>query len=578
MEYSDHFLQVHSELAPTLPVEVFADSIEPASIGLADRSEYYAPVQFFVQISKPVPGGVSGTLQLELPVHGNSGWLADLKTRIGRIMNNNVNVDSVRTVDGTLLETYAPDDLPTVGRLYVHNTAGSRVVLSAPPATIPREYSVHKERDVRSWVERFVQGSVSESVGRVLAAKAPAVHELEAAVRVGGAVQQELERCVRAHEPEWERFVSAHHVLPDGKRDPQQVMQRATGIMLEHIREHLRASSRAVQEHVAHVTAQLAGAETLFVSAPTGKNAVATSGPRLFQRIVDDALTMPTLEHELVGAVYSERGPHKPLPQPPRLVDARVTNAALAHHPMNAQLHHTLLPLRGAYPSYYIARHTRHDMSAQAPYPSANVMDTYRAYHKFARMHPVPPALKVARRNGVLVALPTTTIEARMRSRLVECEGNTSSSDEEKEEMVMGELPTFVPIACRHCGDAGACGCGSKRHNRRHRSQERESVKAALPPLRPVGAALPPLRPLGTEFPRLVPIECEDCDKSPCICTALPTLAPIGCHNCGRSSSSCGCKKEKKKEKKHVGAAASDGSDSEDYDFSRLPKVSDIFA
>lgn len=60
------------------------------------------------------------------------------------------------------------------------------------------------------------------------------------------------------------------------------------------------------------------------------------------------------------------------------------TNAAIGeHHPWNAQVHHTLQPVAGSYPTYYNTLHTKQDMSEKASY-AGDVQDTYRAYHMFA--------------------------------------------------------------------------------------------------------------------------------------------------------------------------------------------------
>jgi len=613
MAFSERFLIAHSALAPTVAPEVFAEVAQPAALGFASRADYYAPVTFCVQISRPVSGGVSGALQLELPVHSNPRWLDDLKGRVARITGREC--EALCTVNGTPLEALAPHQLANAGKLFVHISAdggGRAALLAAPPARIPPEYSVHKVRDLRAWVAQFVRGNAAPAVAAALAGKAQAVHELEAAIRPGGVVQQQLERHLRetvgnadgVSHSSWADFVGAHCLDPTAKRDPEVVLRRASETLLSYVRAHVRASARAIQEHVAQVAAQLAGADSVLVAQQQQSHGGANTkaGTQLFQRVMDDALASPALEHELVSILYTETGAQQQQQQkvaPPRLMDARGARH-LHHHPMNAQLHATLLPLRGAYPSYYIAQHTRRDMSAQAPYPSSNVVDTYRAYHKFARMHPVPPALKVMRTaDQRLVAAPA--VEARMRERLRPVDGefassSESESDDERPERVMGAAPTLVPLMGAAPtlvpleGAAPIEGCHARRHKKKQDKDKRRddyymAAPIGFPALKPIEGGAQLVGCSGNYYSSSSSSDSEVVEER----IGGPVLVPIeGCHGRRRRSKRRGEKDERGEYMEaSIGPgafptlvpveAAEDeiGSDSED--FSHLPAVADIF-
>jgi len=100
--------------------------------------------------------------------------------------------------------------------------------------------------------------------------------------------------------------------------------------------------------------------------------------------MMDDDATKKDIEEAIRRVVGLPAAPKKK-----QAVQAKIG----AHHPFNAQIHNTLQPLAGSYPSYYNVMHTKQDMTAEAPY-AGDLLTTYRKYCAFAGVPLVPETPK----------------------------------------------------------------------------------------------------------------------------------------------------------------------------------------
>ncbi len=114
--------------------------------------------------------------------------------------------------------------------------------------------------------------------------------------------------------------------------------------------------------------------------------------------------------------------------------DGTIKSNISDHHPWNAQIHHTLLPVAGVYPAYYNAMHTKNNMASDAPFVG-NAQATYAAYHMFVGA-PASPA-------GVVVDPIACHAKGHSRRR-------SSSSSSDEDERVKGNIaPPVIPVGER---------------------------------------------------------------------------------------------------------------------------------
>jgi hypothetical protein len=570
MSYSPSFVSVHKRLAPAIPIGRFASYVNPQAIGFNSESDFYAPIQFSVQVAN----GVTGALRLDIATQKNSNWRSDMKDRLATTLGVSSSIE-LRTVTGKNLDQVGDAQLENVGKLNVYDAkTGKLIRLPALPSSVPPEYRATKVMDLHQWAQKL-ENYVPDVVAGVLKGKDK--HEVEEALRIDGSVQKAIEDKIQNGASfGWNEFVRLHQSnsskaqIP--KEEAQKLLRKVSKQILTYVRSFVGAASEQVNSYIASEQAQknkstLLNKEDEHLLKPIlsvahaelfGKNKVSSS---LYQTLVEDALSMPTLQKSLVASVYNfdlsapERKSTTAVVSSVRPAMKRIVSAVSYHHPMNAHTHHTLLPLRGSYPADYIVRHTRQDMSAKAPF-IGNATKVYEAYHKFSGAHAAPPPLRIKR--GVIIQsslpklIPIESVQSSL-PKLIPIESVQSSlpklipidcthpskskthsreSSDEIEGLIQSSLPKLIPIDCSHTsrrkshsrkssdeieglieGRYTSKGKKKASQNRGRRGSSSES-SSDEDGFRKMGSAMPPLIPINAKssskaMPKLIPINAD---------------------------------------------------------------------
>jgi hypothetical protein len=492
MQFSPAFKQLHRTLGRSLSLEQLANIANPAALGLSGKRDFYEPVKFGLTLTT-----AGDAINIGVPVAENESWLSELKRRVASTLDFPVDGAGLefRTINEVPLQLLAVQALPSVGHLNVYRN-GVLVRLPELPK-VPIQFSVTKLAALNAWVKQNVGRDLAESIAKELLVGKD-VHEIDAAVASDGAVAKR----VRDHFAKgWPTFLQTYHM--DSPSDisgamADQALDRVTRHVLRSIRSFVKASSALIQQQVAARKAQQAMAKIdkkqteedvdLFKSV-LGPATVATEASgnegKLFRSLMMDALSAPQLQQLIVSSIYCA----------PLMASGGAAAAAVMatkplsskaqqhqHHPWYRHVHETLLPLRGSYPSDYMVRHTKQDMSISAPY-AGDALQTYQRYHLYSGKLPVPPGLVV--RGGVPQPIeghwPHDKKKKRRKSK--------------KDEGIMGEMPPLVPLA-----------------NKRRLIPISEIIGSPImPPLKPIQGAMPALVPIhnGHIMPKLVPISCH---------------------------------------------------------------------
>ena len=84
--YTKQVQYLHKQVAPMLPVDAFVELLEPQKIGLTSKDQFYSPVRFAVQVAGPIHGPAGGAMYVDVPVHANPQWYADMKQRFAGML------------------------------------------------------------------------------------------------------------------------------------------------------------------------------------------------------------------------------------------------------------------------------------------------------------------------------------------------------------------------------------------------------------------------------------------------------------------------------------------------------------
>ncbi len=319
-KFTRQVLYLHEQLAPEFDIESFVDALDPKAIGLSDKSQFYAPVNFSVQIC----GGINapaGAITLAVPVHANPQWLDTMKRRFAKMVGMGsvgkrmdfrmVNGQSISTMTGDV------DELTRVGKLnfFVDNKL---VRLPSMPET-PIEYSVTKVPNIQAWYKDMAT-ELPELLADELINKTAV--EVDAAIRPDGPVQRRIERHIASTSNAWTEFVRSHHMnSPDAMSDAdaKDTLKAIGKEILIEIRRFIAASKPEIDRHIAAVENKKAQKELKAIeghdsehyapllSVPTTIFAPGKiNGLALYRRLVDDALCSPVLERAVVDTVYNK--------------------------------------------------------------------------------------------------------------------------------------------------------------------------------------------------------------------------------------------------------------------------------
>jgi len=174
---------VHRLLAPRVPIEHFVEALNPKALGLEDRSQFFAPIAFGVQISGPI-GGAAGGIRVEVPVHANpKGWLPLMKSRFARMIGMpklRAEEMEFRTITGAPLQSIPVESLNRVGKLNLFVQGELLRMPEVPP--IPIEYSTNKMADIATWITERVEQALPDVLASTLQKHCQSAASLEKAL------------------------------------------------------------------------------------------------------------------------------------------------------------------------------------------------------------------------------------------------------------------------------------------------------------------------------------------------------------------------------------------------------------
>lgn len=327
--YTKQVHDVHRLLAPLMRIDQFVAALKPSALNLEDRSQFYAPIAFGVQISGPI-GGAAGAIRVEVPVHANpDGWLPLMKSRFARMVGMpELRADEMefRTVTGAPLQSVPVDALPRVGKLnlFVH---GELLRMPEVPA-IPIEYSTNKMQDIARWITDRVEQAMPDLLASALQKHCHSASALETALLPDGPVQRAIEQCVVGdNASEWTEFVRTRHMHSPDALAPEEAMKSAKQIArdtLVHLRTLVQSAAPQIKEALgAQEAARLAadmrrkagsgkGDAHLFASLLGSEASGSGSGssiPQLMQTLAEETCTSPALQKAIATALHT-----RPLP------------------------------------------------------------------------------------------------------------------------------------------------------------------------------------------------------------------------------------------------------------------------
>lgn len=427
-QYTDFFKRIHQRLGSNIPIHRFAELANPQGLGLGSKQDFYAPVRFSVQVCGSITHP-SGTIRMDIPVHANKAWYADLKQKLaGTLGLGSRCFIELRTVTGKPLNEVDPDRLSHVGNLQVFVDGKQKRFAEMPK--VPIEYSVTKRQELRKWQLEAVRDlplKIADELHRKNAI------EVDAAIRVDGSVQKIIETHLRKSVPKWSEFVRVHHTNSPkiaSESDADVMLRTISTDMLGHIRSFIAASKERINKHISAVESKQLAASmgknakhvAPILGAPLpGASSSLENGHELYSTLVEHAFKSPTLERSVLETLFMAPMASSVVKRHAELVPVR---KIATHHPWYGQIH-SLLPLRGTYPSNYIAGHTKRDMSVNAPYPKGDMAKTYKAYHLFSGQHIAPPSM-------VISCGPIKKKKSKSKNREVESHGYDEMENEKK--------------------------------------------------------------------------------------------------------------------------------------------------
>ncbi len=425
MEFNDHFKLVHQTIGSGYTIEQLASIVDPTRLGYRSKNELYAPVALAIQVNDKT------AIRLNVPVHSDENWYNNVRERLAQSM---AKPELAKKIE---LTTVTGKPVTMVDSKVLANVGTLKMIINGEPSNVdssiavPLEYSFAKRENLARWVEKTAK-SLPDAIAKELFKKDAA--GVDAAIKRDGTVHKIIQEHMRknAQNGDWNQHVRVHHVNP-GVSDPASVMNAVSKTVLSQVRAYIGASSERLKQYIANVvqTAEVASAVDAPIlgqrSATTTVAGKSEDGHALYKKLVEDTMASQQLAEYMINSLHtatSHVAVNKKVDsnRPAKMVVSKIE----PHNPLFAQIHHTLLPIRGTYPSHYLARHNDVDMKASAAYPG-NLDDTYKAYHLLSNRHTAPPGL-ILNAGKPMRNMPTAAaaavagksdVKSVMRSRLV---------------------------------------------------------------------------------------------------------------------------------------------------------------
>jgi hypothetical protein len=517
MKYSQPIRNVHRILGNAVTLEQLARIADPSALGLNKKADFYEPTQFSVRIG--APQDVAGVLRFAVPVVQNENWYGELKRRVATTIGQQASNLDLQTINGTSIERVPASQLGSLGHLMVYSN-GVQVRLAKVPA-VPIEFSATKLNALHGWIAgKVCNAELGDGIAKLLSGKE--AHEIDEAISTGGAVSNLIRKHIESassSSSSWQEFARIYNVdSPIAMADTtaRHVLDRVTKHMLRGVRSYIKASSAQIQENIATQKSKQAMTKQLQkgnrddaeLFTPVLGNVTATqpsdAGYRLFRSLMKDAFSSPQLQQAISNSIYRApviTTPTTPMLAAPIAAAAAAESSEFKNHPWYHHVHETMLHLRGSYPSDYMARHTKQNLSATAPY-IGDALQTYQRYHLYSGRLPVPPGREV--RNGVLIECNHGATKGSWSSSKRRRGGRRPPSSSSN---MAGHIEARIPatINCRN----------------ENEEEEAASVESKMPDLIPIQGAITKSAP-----PRLIPLS-EIIGDQAAITSKMPDLIPI---------------------------------------------------
>lgn len=308
--FTPQILYLHSQLAPDSYIERFVDLLDPKTVGLTDKSQFYAPVQFTVQVCGGI-NAAAGAIRLDVPVHANPNWLQVMKNRFSGMcgITNPKSLD-FKTITGQSISEFAPDDLSRVGKLNVF--VNDKLLRLPEMPTVPVEFSVSKANHIQKWFNEKVAPALPEAIASQLA-KCTSEHEINQAIEPNGAVQKTIEKSIRASLDggSWTEFVRTHHMnsptyMP--KDFSADTLKTISTDMLYTVRQFVGAASGDIEAYLSHLRSKKMTKDPDFapVLGKVNNNTPKINGQKMYNKLMQDAFATPAVLHNVVNTLFTQ--------------------------------------------------------------------------------------------------------------------------------------------------------------------------------------------------------------------------------------------------------------------------------
>jgi hypothetical protein len=308
--FTPRILYLHSQLAPESSVERFADLLDPKTVGLTDKSQFYAPVRFNVQVCGGI-NAAAGAIRLDVPVHANPNWLQVMKSRFSGMCGvpNAASMD-FKTITGKSISEFAPDDMSQVGKLNVF--VNNKLLRLPEMPTVPVEFSVSKSDHIQKWFNEKVATVLPEVIASELS-KCNSEHEINKAIEPNGAIQKTIEKTIRASldGKSWTEFVRTHHMNSPSympKEFSADTLKVISSEMLHNVRQFVGAASNDIESYLAHIRSKKLSKDPDFapVLGKVNNNTPKINGQKMYNKLMQDAISTPSLVHNVVDTLFTQ--------------------------------------------------------------------------------------------------------------------------------------------------------------------------------------------------------------------------------------------------------------------------------
>lgn len=299
----------HRQLAPNVPIGQLVEYLNPTLLGLENKAQFYAPIQFAIHVAGPI-SGPAGALRLAVPVYKNPEWLPVLKARIGKLVGAplGATIDLV-TLGNKSIASFPEDQLHRIGKLNVM-VDGKRVRLATLPS-VPVEYATNKVASISSWYSDVKHG-LPELLANEFMHKSAA--QLDKALSPNGTVKALIAKHIADTTTDWTEFVRVHHMNSPYEIHPagaQKVLDTVASGILTTVRDFVKAAAPSISSYLASIESErmarelaATGADYQPIFGNTNVEASAEDGYELYFGLASSVFALPSVERTVSNTIY----------------------------------------------------------------------------------------------------------------------------------------------------------------------------------------------------------------------------------------------------------------------------------